>query len=127
MIPNKNRAKKLDDLLRALGFHARASGIYKPARATSPATPRKKQRAFRTQGRKQHLLGHGAGTELTQEEKEQSMARRIEASRKKKRPGTAENAGLVADTERQVEVRLFCSVDASSSDGSQTCIARWGA
>ena len=83
MIPNKKRAKKLDDLLRVLGFHARASGSFK---AVAPAI-----RSVSDNKRKDAAAGRfGSGHTaegLTQEEKEESMWKRIEVS-KKRRPET---------------------------------------
>lgn len=93
MIPNRKRAKKLDDLLRVLGFHARASGTFKaapPASATRSASDSQKRKkktaaAVATAGK----LGGGCQNRegLTQEEKEESMWKRIEVS-KKRRPET---------------------------------------
>ena len=96
MIPNKKRAQRLDDRLRELGFHARASGIYKTATAAveqqaiskSPGTGGEPE----TTGNRSRRRGGGGSAAsskpLTQEEKQESMAKMVEAC-KKKRPGTA--------------------------------------
>lgn len=90
MIPNRIRAKKLDNLLRVLGFHARASGRFK---TIASATSSKRTCPHRK------IEGGGSGgvrggkSELTQEEKEESISRRVEASRKQK-PGTATGGTL---------------------------------
>lgn len=105
MIPNKKRAQRLDDRLRELGFHARASGIYKvkastPA-ATSPGTtapPQGKPKSPgkggqpETTGKRRRGRGSSAASSrpLTQEEKQESMAKMVEAC--KKRPGTTRGA-----------------------------------
>ena len=108
MIPNKKRAERLDERLRVLGFHARASGVYKTAASASAAAmPAANAHAKadtgdqsssregdmpEREGRKR-LSGSGrskakAGP-LTPEEKQESMAKMVEAC-KKKRPGTAD-------------------------------------
>ncbi|CAM9504447.1 unnamed protein product, partial [Ectocarpus fasciculatus] len=108
MIPNKKRAQRLDDRLRALGFHARASGIYKTAASASaaaggtistatPGAATAKQRTIGQSSKKGEAEGGGrkgtsssAGSRpLTQEEKQESMAKMVEACRKR-RPGTVE-------------------------------------
>eukprot|EP00903_Cladosiphon_okamuranus_P016056 g14823.t1 len=107
MIPNKKRAQRLDDRLRELGFHARASGIYKAPAAVPVATSPETAAAGRTKSTSPagkgdepetgDKRGGGAGVSatssrpLTQEEKQESMAKMVEAC-KKKRPGTAGGA-----------------------------------
>lgn len=109
MIPNKKRAQRLDDRLRELGFHARASGIYKTNAASSavasPASATGQQRRSKppgaggepgTSGKKGRRRRRGSGPAassrpLTQEEKQESLAKMVEAC-KKKRPGTAAGA-----------------------------------
>lgn len=104
MIPNKKRAQRLDDRLRALGFHERASGIYKTAASasatatTAPGAATAKRRTPGQSSRNGEKGGGGgerngtsssAGSRpLTQEEKQESMAKMVEACRKR-RPGTA--------------------------------------
>ncbi|CAM9499132.1 unnamed protein product, partial [Ectocarpus sp. 12 AP-2014] len=104
MIPNKKRAQRLDDRFRALGFHARASGIYKAAAsASATGTPASGSAIAkrRTPGQSSRNDGRGGGEmkrtsssagsrPLTQEEKQESMAKMVEACRKR-RPGTAES------------------------------------
>lgn len=97
MIPNKKRAQRLDDRLRVLGFHARASGIYKTAASTSatgtaPATKTQlaaeESSGMGGEAGPADRRGRSAGSRpLTQEEKQESMAKMVEAC-KKRRPGT---------------------------------------
>ncbi|CAM9950179.1 unnamed protein product [Scytosiphon promiscuus] len=107
MIPNKKRAQRLDDRLRVLGFHARASGIFNTGASASPVRETRgvvsPPSAAHGQGMKQPpsagdnesgVRGEGrrgasAGgrTPLTQEEQQESMAKKVEAS-KRRRPGT---------------------------------------
>eukprot|EP00752_Nemacystus_decipiens_P013794 g12246.t1 len=117
MIPNKKRAQRLDDRLRVLGFHARASGVYKAATtaATSSAaaaaaaaqqagskSPGKAGEPETTGVRRRRRKGSPTTSTrpLTQEEQQESMARMVEA-RKKKRPGTAAGAGGVEPSDRR--------------------------
>lgn len=72
MIPNKKRAQQLDETLRVLGFHARASG------------------KFSVLSKK----GVRSSAQLSDTDRQQSMAERVEASRK--RPGTADDIDVVA-------------------------------
>ncbi|CBJ33282.1 C2H2 zinc finger protein [Ectocarpus siliculosus] len=104
MIPNKKRAQRLDDRLRALGFHARASGIYKTAASASATGTTASGSATakrRAPGQSSRNGGGGGGERKdtsssagsrphTQEEKQESMAKMVEACRKR-RPGTAES------------------------------------
>ncbi|CAM9462464.1 unnamed protein product, partial [Hapterophycus canaliculatus] len=108
MIPNKKRAQRLDDCLRVLGFHARASGIFQSVASASPVArtpaatdvspasaengrPIKKPSRMGDTGPEsggEGTRGGSAGSRpLTQEEKQESMAKMVEAS-KKRRPGT---------------------------------------
>lgn len=101
MLPDKKRAQRLDDRLRELGFHARASGIYKTAASavaaptntiaqkSRPKSPREGGEPEKTDKKRRGRGGSAAdGTPLTQEEKQASMAKMVEACRKK-RPGPA--------------------------------------
>lgn len=106
MIPNRKRAKMLDDLLRVLGFHARASGTFKaapPASATRSASDSRKRKdasgaAVAVAAGK---LGGGCQSRegLTQEEKEESMWKRIEISKKRGPETPAEKTASGADAE----------------------------
>lgn len=100
MIPNKTRAQRLDDRLRELGFHARASGVYKAATSAVPSPAatiahQSQSKTAKTDGEpeitsKRRKIGGGSAASsrpLTQEEKQESMAKMVEAC--KKRPGTA--------------------------------------
>lgn len=113
MIPNKKRAQRLDDRLRELGFHARASGIYGKATpaVSSSATSTGEQQAKskfpgkvdepNTAGKKRRGRGGSAGSSrpLTQEERQESMAKMVESCKKKKKsPGTP---GGASDTEQR--------------------------
>lgn len=92
MIPNKTRAQKLDDRLRILGFHARASGSFERAMTRKPKPNRRKE------SKNGGIAGEdgksGERKVLTQEEKEESTWKRVEAS-KKRRPDTAAAKGPV--------------------------------
>ncbi|CAB1100558.1 unnamed protein product [Ectocarpus sp. CCAP 1310/34] len=104
MIPNKKRAQRLDDLLRALGFHARASGIYKTAvsacatgtTGSGSATAKRctpgpsSRNGGRRGGEREGTSSPPGSRPLSQEEKQESMAKMVEACRKR-RPGTAES------------------------------------
>lgn len=108
MIPNKKRAQHLDDRLRELGFHARASGIYKTAASAvaAPATHTEQQSKSKSSrkgaepentGKRRIRDGPAdCSRPLTQEEKQESMAKMVEACKKKKRPGTAGGASGIA-------------------------------
>lgn len=101
MIPNKKRAQRLDDRLRELGFHARASGVYKTALSAVTSAAAKPTRRSRSKSPregdepetigKRRRGGRGGSAAfsraLTQEEKQESMAKMVEAC-KKQRPGT---------------------------------------
>lgn len=104
MIPNKKRAQQLDDRLRVLGFHARASGIYKTAACKSAASSAITAQLFEgelsgkdggagTAGRRCGSAG-STSRPLTQEEKQESMAKRAEAC-KKRRPGSSGGEGVI--------------------------------
>lgn len=124
MIPNKKRAQRLDDRLRALGFHARASGIYKTAASASaaakgtistatPGAATAKQRTIGQSSKKGEAEGGGrkgtsssAGSRpLTQEEKQESMAKMVEACRKR-RPGTVDGDSGGTAEQRWMDVRF---------------------
>lgn len=107
MIPNKKRAQRLDDRLRVLGFHARASGMFKATVSASPVSKapgivssasakntRATKKLTRNGGDEPGSGGEGrrggsagGSRPLTQEEKQESMAKMVEAC-KKRRPGT---------------------------------------
>lgn len=116
MIPNNKRAKKLDDLLRVLGFHSRASGSFKaalPASATRSEKNNSKSKDAAAAGGK---LGGGCQKReaLTQEEKEESMWKRIEVSKKRRPETPAEQpaAGTGAELRWEFWSGVLCAVDA---------------
>lgn len=77
MIPNKKRAQQLDEVLRVLGFHARASGKF-----------------FAPSKNDVRSSSINSSAHLSETDREESMAERVDASRK--RPGTADNVDIVA-------------------------------
>lgn len=95
MIPQKKRAQRLDDLLRILGFHARASGTFETkvsgSSSVKPEASRDSDGTGATLTRKTKRKSDVGGG-LTQEERQESLARKVEASRKR-RPGIAAKAG----------------------------------
>lgn len=95
MIPQKKRAQRLDDLLRILGFHARASGTYETKASVSSSVKPKGSRDGDGTGAalpRKTINKGGVSGALTQEERQESLARKVEASRKRG-PGTAAEAG----------------------------------
>lgn len=102
MIPNKTRAQRLDDRLRVLGFHARASGIYHAAASKPAGSPETNTHlavgGLSGKGGEAGAAGRRGGSAssarrpLTQEEKQMPMAKMVEAC-KKRRPGSAATGG----------------------------------
>ena len=79
MIPKKKRGNRLDDLLRALGFHARRCGSYgRDSRGSLSATIHRNRKTNAARD------GLPEGDELISGGREELMARRVEATRKRR-------------------------------------------